>query len=214
MPPQVYLITSTRSSPSPPPESPESSPIKSPSYQTTSSQVRRRGRNGASPGLTPIRPTFDYSTANSYYAGESTVDNDTTDGDTFAPHTFGRARRMSAHSVNHPKTAPNPPTLEKQEGRALTERRAVAPHRRESPHPQAPSSRGAGPVALTPRHSHLFPDKIPFGALSLDARQTGEYALLNLAVGLAVWNLFKDQEWDVAYSKSIASLPFQLSHPI
>lgn len=202
MPPQLCLTTSTRSSPSPPPDSPGSSPNRLSPYQAAaSSQVRRRGRNGANQGLTPIRPTLDYSTTNSYLAGESTADNDTTDGGLFVTHTFGRTRRISAVSVNRHRNVPNPPTDNKQEGRVSAERRVAVPYRRESPHPQNSSSRGAGPVAATPRHFSLFPNNIFLGTTSLDARQTGEYLLLNIAVGLAAWQLFKDQETDVAYSK-------------
>ncbi|QRW03984.1 dolichol kinase [Ceratobasidium sp. AG-Ba] len=95
MPPRVYSTASARSSPSPPPDSPSDAFVSS---QTTS-QIRKRVRTSSHLGLTPIRPTFDYSTTNSYLGGESTVDNDTTDGDTRTSANFNRVHRASLSSL-------------------------------------------------------------------------------------------------------------------
>lgn len=186
----AHLATSARSTPSPPPESLEPSKSSGSQVPGTGTQLRsRRGRNGLTPGFTPIRPTLDYSTTGSYLGGESTVDNDTTtDGETFVSQSFGRPRRASTMSSTASKPSVNDLTMDNQEGRT---HRIVAPRQgRESPHPQpAGGSRAGGPTALSPQYSFLLPDGIYLGSTKLDARQAGEFALLNVAVALAVWRL-------------------------
>lgn len=154
----------------------------------------RRGRNGLTPALTPIRPTLDYSTTGSYLGGESTVDNDTTtDGETFVSQSFGRPRRASTMSSTASKPSVNDLAIDNQEVR--THRIIVPRQGRESPHPQPGNgSRGAGPVVSSPQYSFLLPDKIRLGSITLDARQAGEFTLLNVAVALAVWRLFSINE--------------------
>ncbi|KAG8733970.1 hypothetical protein FRC11_014173 [Ceratobasidium sp. 423] len=191
MVPQMYQATSTRSTPSPPPE--PHSPLKlSVSHASNANtQLRsRRGRSAIPTVLTPIRPSLDYGTTNSYLGGESTVDNDTTtDGEIIVVQSFGRPRRSSTMSSTASRPAVNVDPPDTQQVRA---HRVVPRQGRESPHPQNGSSwRGAGPLPMSPRHTYLFPDKIYLGpSLSLDARQTGEYALLSLAVLIAAWQLF------------------------
>ncbi|KAG8711175.1 hypothetical protein FRC09_020738 [Ceratobasidium sp. 395] len=203
MPQQIYLTTSTRSSPSPsPPDSPTLIHPHNDLSQNASSQVRRRGRNGVQPGLTPIRPTVDYSTTGSYLGGESTVDNDTTtDGDAYVNPLLGRLGRTSTASTSQLKSTANRPRTDSPDGRnrTLHERRAALPHRRESPHPPSVASRSKGPIALSPRYTCLFPETILIGPLSIDARQAAEHALLNVALLLAAWRLVNTGEVSVAH---------------
>ncbi|KAG8746603.1 hypothetical protein FRC12_014248 [Ceratobasidium sp. 428] len=203
MPQQIYLTTSTRSSPSPsPPDSPTLIHPHNDLSQNASSQVRRRGRNGVQPGLTPIRPTVDYSTTGSYLGGESTVDNDTTtDGDAYVNPLLGRLGRTSTASTSQLKSTANRPRTDSPDGRnrTLHERRAALPHRRESPHPPSVASRSKGPIALSPRYTFLFPETILIGPLSIDARQAAEHALLNVAFLLAAWRLVNTGEVSVAH---------------
>ncbi|CAE6476415.1 unnamed protein product, partial [Rhizoctonia solani] len=194
--PQMHLA-STRSTPSPPPK-----PLKLSVTHVSdpSTQLRnRRGRNAITSALTPIRPSLDYSTTNSYLGGESTVDNDTTtDGETFVVQSFGRPRRSSTMSSTASRPTVNPPALDGQEVRT---HRVVPRPGRESPHPQNGSNpRGAGPVPMSPRHTYLLPDKINFGLwIVLDARQTGEFILLGLAVLIAARQLFAIGESSATY---------------
>ncbi|KAJ1307558.1 hypothetical protein OPQ81_001655 [Rhizoctonia solani] len=190
MVPQMHSATSTRSTPSPSPE--PHSPLNLVSHGLhPGTQLRsRRGRNPVTTGLTPIRPSIDYSTTNSYLGGESTVDNDTTtDGEAFVLQSFGRPRRSSTMSSTASRPAVHTTSLDTQEIRA---HRVVSRPNRESPHPQnGIGSRGAGPVPVFPRHTCLFPDKVYIGtSVNLDTRQTGEYALLSVAVSIAAWQLF------------------------
>ncbi|CAE6516178.1 unnamed protein product [Rhizoctonia solani] len=191
MVPQMYLATSTRSTPSPPPEPDRSLKLSVSHASNASIQLRnRRGRNAITAGLTPIRPSLDYSTTNSYLGGESTVDNDTTtDGETFVVQSFGRPRRSSTMSSTASRPAASVTPIDTQEVRA---HRVVPRQGRESPHPQnGSSSRGAGPLPMSPRHTYLFPDKIYLGpSLALDSRQAGEYSLLSVAALIAAWQLF------------------------
>ncbi|CAE7184617.1 unnamed protein product [Rhizoctonia solani] len=195
MVPQMHLA-STRSTPSPPPEPPGSLKLSVCPTSNENAQIRtRRGRNAFTSGLTPIRPSLDYSTTNSYLGGESAVDNDTTtDGETFVIQSFGRPRRSSTLS----STASRPTvkvSLDTQEVRA---HRVVPRPGRESPHPQNGSnSRSTGPVPMSPRHTHLLPDRLCLGsAVSLDSRQAGEFILLGLAMLIAASQLLAIGEKD------------------
>ncbi|KAH7341738.1 hypothetical protein B0J17DRAFT_647710 [Rhizoctonia solani] len=187
----MHPANSTRSTPSPPPEAPGYLKLSVSHASNANPQLRnRRGRNAITTGLTPIRPSLDYSTTHSYLGGESTVDNDTTtDGETFVLQSFGRPRRSSTMSSTASRPAVNDSTPATQEVRA---HRVVPRQGRESPHPQnGTSSRGAGPVPMSPHHTYLLPDKIYLGpSVSLDARQAGEYVLLSVAMLIAAWQLF------------------------
>ncbi|CEL55447.1 dolichol kinase [Rhizoctonia solani AG-1 IB] len=189
--PPILMATSARSTPSPPPEGRNSLKLSISHASAGSTQLRsRRGRNALSAGLTPIRPSLDYSTTNSYLGGESTIDNDTTtDGETFVIQSFGRPRRSSTMSSTASRPIVDVEPLDSQEARV---HRVVSRQGRESPHPQSGiNSRGAGPIPISPRFSYVFPDKIYIGPLmSLDARQAGEYVLLSAAVLIAAWQLF------------------------
>ncbi|KAG8687037.1 hypothetical protein FRC08_012182, partial [Ceratobasidium sp. 394] len=200
MRPQIYLTASTRSSPSPPPDSPGAIVTDTGLTLPSGSQVRRRGRTGAQPGLTPIRPTVDYSTTNSYLGGESTVDNDTTDGDTYAIPRYSRSR-VSNSGANQVMSLASRSRAESPDSRSrsLADRRVAPSHRRESPHPPTASARSTGPVTQSPRCFYLLPDKITLGPLSIDARQAAEYALLNAALALAAWRLSIVGEQSVAF---------------
>ncbi|KAB5592498.1 Dolichol kinase [Ceratobasidium theobromae] len=199
MAPPSYHATSTRSTPSPPPDPRESSVFTRLTISqtpATNTQIRnRRGRNATAPSFTPIRPTVDYSTTGSYLGGESTVDNDTTtDGETFVAQHFGLPKRSSTTGSSSSKPTANGAIQDSQEGRA--HRITVPRQGRESPHPQSgPSSRGAGLIAQSPRYICLFPDKIYLGSsVQLDTRQTGEYALLNIGVAVAAYQLSRTEE--------------------
>ncbi|KAG9075628.1 hypothetical protein FS749_012687 [Ceratobasidium sp. UAMH 11750] len=206
MRPQIYLTASTRSSPSPPPDSPGAIVTDTGLTLPSGSQVRRRGRTGAQPGLTPIRPTVDYSTTNSYLGGESTVDNDTTDGDTYAIPRYSRSR-VSNSGANQVMSLASRSRAESPDSRSrsLADRRVAPSHRRESPHPPTASARSTGPVTQSPRCFYLLPDKITLGPLSIDARQAAEYALLNAALALAAWRLSIVGEQSVAFGSFHAS---------
>ncbi|CAE6382030.1 unnamed protein product [Rhizoctonia solani] len=199
MTPQMHLA-STRSTPSPPPESRSFLKVSVSHASDPSTQLRsRRGRNAITSGFTPIRPSLDYSTTNSYLGGESTIDNDTTtDGETFVIQPFGRPRRSSTMSSTASRPGPNISPLDTQEVRA---HRVVPRQGRESPHPQNGANlRGAGPVPMSPRHTYLLPDKICLGPwVSLDARQAGEFILLSLAVLIAAWQLLAIGETNATY---------------
>ncbi|QRV75082.1 dolichol kinase [Ceratobasidium sp. AG-Ba] len=190
MPPRVYSTASARSSPSPPPDSPSDAFVSS---QTTS-QIRKRVRTSSHLGLTPIRPTFDYSTTNSYLGGESTVDNDTTDGDTRTSANFNRVHRASLSSLSQPKFSNAHSRTGSPDGRKTAERRVAVSYRRESPHTQGAAMRGGGSTTQFPKTRTLFSDKLAFGPLNVASRQAFEYFLLANAVTLAAWRLYVAEE--------------------
>ncbi|CAE6409999.1 unnamed protein product [Rhizoctonia solani] len=197
MAPPIFTATSARSTPSPPPEGRNSLKLSVSHVSNGSTQLRsRRGRNALSAGLTPIRPSLDYSTTNSYLGGESAIDNDTTtDGEVFVVQSFGRPRRSSTMSSTASRPTVDNTSADIQETRA---HRVVSRQGRESPHPQSgANSRGAGPIPMSPRFSYLFPDKLCFGhSINLDARQVGEYGLISSAALIAAWQLFTIGESD------------------
>ncbi|KAF8666655.1 dolichol kinase [Rhizoctonia solani] len=212
------MATSTRSTPSPPPAGPNSISVSVSHASNGNAQFRsRRGRNSVPAGLTPIRPSLDYSTTNSYLGGESTVGNDTTtDGETFVIQSFGRPRRSSTMSSTASKPTIDINPADTQETRA---HRVVPRHGRESPHPQnGANSRGAGPIPMSPHFSYLLPDKLYLGSsINLDARQMSEHSLLSIAVLIAAWQLLTVGESNAAMMLLVlvvCSLVYEYGTPV